>query len=169
MKRNARMVAGVAIGLLVASGTAFATTVDTDALASDSSFNGCVTPAKYVRILNEGEECRRREVAIAFPSPDALLTVAEALNETSDALDALAADFADYADADTAAFDEAIAELTDTKATVTDLADEIERASDAEATLADELQANAEDLQAQIDDITAGIADQTATLSLIHI
>ncbi|NBU31337.1 MAG: hypothetical protein EBS41_07575, partial [Actinobacteria bacterium] len=175
--QHARLVTGVVVGLMVAGGTAYATTVDTDQVAADTAISACVTPAHYIRVLSDGQECRRRETAFALPSFESISAVAASANETSDALDQLSADFADFADQASGgigdlsdAFDAyveqtdgALAGLQDNKAENADLADEIDRASAAEATLDDQMQGYADDLQTQINDVNAGITDQSAS------
>lgn len=91
--QRARLVAGVVVGLVVAGGTAFATTSD----SSGTETAACITPSKYVRILPADTECRSREVAFSLPSMDTIAAVEAVVNENADALDALSASLADYA------------------------------------------------------------------------
>ena len=83
--QHARLVAGVVVGLVVAGGTAYATTVD----SAGTETAACITPSKYIRILAEGAECRRRETAFSLPSMDTVAAIEGAVNDTSDAVDAL--------------------------------------------------------------------------------
>lgn len=91
--QHARLVASVVVGLVVAGGTAFATTSD----SSGTETAACITPSKYVRILPADTECRSREVAFSLPSMDTIAAVEAVVNENADALDALSASLADYA------------------------------------------------------------------------
>ncbi len=86
--QHARLVAGVVVGLVVAGGTAFATTSD----SSGTETAACITPSKYIRILPEDAECRSREVAISLPSMDTIAAIEGVVNENSDAFDAFLAD-----------------------------------------------------------------------------
>lgn len=136
---RARLVAGVVVGLVVAGGTAYATTVDT----SGTETAACITPSKYIRVLADGAECRRRETAISLPSMDTVDAITSAVNENSDTLDQATSDIADLQDtvgtnsADIADLQDATSNLDQSKAAASDLADEIARASDAEASLFD--------------------------------
>lgn len=156
--QHARLVAGVVVGLVVAGGTAFATTSD----SSGTETAACITPSKYVRILPEDAECRSREVAISLPSMDTIAAIEGVVNENSDAFDAFLADY-----------EEGTAELADLVNTngadiftlQGDLAAEIEDRTLADEDLLDTF-ANyytSEDVDAAFAGLQEGIDAQTAS------
>ncbi|NBO45533.1 MAG: hypothetical protein EBU85_00690 [Actinobacteria bacterium] len=129
---RARLVAGVVVGLVVAGGSAYATTVDT----SGTETAACITPSKYIRVLSDGAECRRRETAISLPSMDTVDALSGAINENSDMLDETASTL-EQATSDIAD----LQDLTnDNGANIFnlqgDFANEVDRATSAEAELA---------------------------------
>ena len=119
---RARLVAGVVVGLVVAGGSAYATTVDT----SGTETAACITPSKYIRVLADGAECRRRETAISLPSMDTVDALSSAINDTSAQID-------DIYDGFTAVYDEldGKADALGTQAQVDDLQSQLGLQSDA--------------------------------------
>lgn len=129
---RARLVAGVVVGLVVAGGSAYATTVDT----SGTETAACITPSKYIRVLGDGAECRRRETAISLPSMDTVDALSGAINENSDMLDETAGTL-EQATSDIADLQDLTNDNSSTLFNLLgDFANEVDRATAAEEELA---------------------------------